>query len=344
MNPFQATFGGGYETAFVTEIANGGASLAYSTFFGGRNSSDSNNGNGIFVDSTGDAYVVGSTTSANFPTVSPMQATLNGYSNAFVAKFNPSGQVIYSTYLGGNSEDYGMAIAVDSSNRAYVTGKTTSNNFPVVPASTALQTTRPGYTNAFVSRLSADGSSLEYSTYLGGNNMDSAAGDVGMGIAVDSTFNAYVAGQTDSPNFPLLNPIQSAFTAASQLSHAFVTKVNPTGTGLVYSTFLGGEKSDFATGISLDSSNNAYVAGGTHSTTFPLVKPLQGALAGARNAFITRVNTAGTAFDYSTYFGGRSEPTWPMALPCKRRRGERLCRGNHDIPTSLYWGRCKARS
>ena len=300
VNPFQATFGGGFETAFVAKIASDGASLVYSTYLGGRNANDTNNGNGIFVESSGNSYVVGSTTSPNFPTVSPMQATLNGFSNAFVAKFDPSGQPIFSTYLGGNgSVDTGLAVAVDSNHRAYVTGQTNSSNFPGV--SGGFQSTLNG-TNAFVSRFSPDGSALEYSTYLGGTNDDSA----GNGIAVDASFNAYVAGQTTSSTFPLQGAAQSTFTGSS-VTHAFITKLNPTGTGLVYSTFLGGEKSDFATGIAIDASSppNVYVTGATKSTIFNLVKPMQAALAGAQNAFVTRLNGAGSTFDYSTYLGGK---------------------------------------
>jgi hypothetical protein len=303
VNPFQATAGAGFETAFVAKIAPDGASLVYSTYFGGRNSTDDDQGNGIFVESSGNAYVVGNTTSSNFPTVSPMQATLNGFKNAFVAKFNPSGQPIFSTYLGGNGSDSGMAIAADSNHRAYVTGQTSSSNLPGV--SGGFQSTLKG-TNAFVSRFSSDGAALEYSTYLGGANESSDGGDVGLGIAVDSTFDAYVTGQTDSTTFPLQNPIQSTF-AGTNVTHAFVTKLNPTGTApLLYSTFLGGEKTDSATGIALDGATppNAYVTGATSSTAFNLVKPMQAALAGAQNAFITRVNGAGTAFDYSTYLGG----------------------------------------
>ena len=204
VNPFQATFGAGFETAFVAKLSSDGASLLYSTYLGGRNSSDQTDGNGIFVESTGNAFVVGTTTSPNFPTVSPMQATLNGFKNAFVAKFNPSGQPIFSSYLGGNGSDLGLAIAADSNHRAYVTGQTSSSNFPGVSGN--FQSTLSG-TDAFVSRFSADGSALEYSTYLGGTN-DNASGN---GIAVDSSLNVYIAGDTSSSTFPLKNAAQSTF-------------------------------------------------------------------------------------------------------------------------------------
>ncbi|MBZ5642600.1 MAG: choice-of-anchor D domain-containing protein [Acidobacteriia bacterium] len=305
VNPFQATFGGGFETGFVTKVAPDGASLVYSTFFGGRNASDQTNANGIAVEAAGNAFVVGSTTSPNFPTISPMQATLNGDRNAFVAKFDVNGQAIYSTYLGGDQTSFssptattnGYAIAVDSNHKAYVTGQTDSANFP--GASIGFQKTLNG-TNAFVTRLSADGSSIDYSTYLGGTN-DTSSGN---GIAVDSAFDAYVTGTTSVSTFPVTGGAAQTTFTGSGVTHAFITKLNPAGTAQLYSTFLGGEKSDTANAIALDSSNNAYVAGGTLSSAFNIAKPMQAALAGGQDAFIARVNAAGSAFDYSTYLGG----------------------------------------
>ena len=299
VNPFQATFGAPFETAYLFRLSTDGSSLLFSTFFGGRNSSDDNHGNGIFVEPVGNAYVVGDTTSPNFPTLNPIQGTLNGFKNAFVAEFNPSGQLINSTYLGGSSSDVANAVAVDSTHRAYVTGLTSSSDFPGVTG--GFQPTLSGSQNAFVTRFNSASSAIEYSTYLRGTN-DTSAGN---GIAVDSSFNAYVAGQTSSTTFPLQGAAQSTF-GGSGVMHAFITKFNPTGTALVYSTLLGGESNDFATAIAIDGASppNAYVTGVTQSTAFNLVNPMQAALAGGMDAFITRLNGTGSSFDYSTYLGG----------------------------------------
>src|SRR5260370_5871111 len=165
----------------------------YSTYLGG-NSTD--NGGGIAVDSSGNAYVIGSTISPNFPTKNPFQASLGGNADVFVTKFSADGQsLVYSTYLGGNGDDFpGRIIAVDSSGNAYVTGNTSSTNFPT---KNPFQATYGGNVDAFVTKLSADGQSLIYSTYLG-----SGDNDVGFGIAVDSSPNAYFTGFTSSTNFP----------------------------------------------------------------------------------------------------------------------------------------------
>ncbi|HLW99473.1 MAG TPA: choice-of-anchor D domain-containing protein, partial [Candidatus Acidoferrales bacterium] len=299
VNPFQATFGAPFESAYVLRLSSDGTMLVFSTFYGGRNSSDDNHGNGIFVEPVGNVYVVGDTTSPNFPTLNPLQGTLNGFQNAFVGEFNPSGQLLNSTYLGGSGLDVANAVAVDSTHRAYITGQTSSSDFPGVTG--GFQSTLSGSQNAFVTRFNPASSAIEYSTYLRGTN-DTSAGN---GIVVDSSFDAYVTGQTTSNTFPLQGPAQSTF-GGTGVMHAFITKFNPTGAGLVYSTLLGGESNDFATGIGIDGATppNAYVTGVTQSTAFNLVNPMQAALAGTKNAFITRINGAGSAFDYSTYLGG----------------------------------------
>ena len=289
----QTTNAGGYD-AFVAKLSADGSSLMYSTYLGGGST---DNSQGIAVDSFGNAYVTGYTVSTNFPTTSgAKQTTFAGSYDAFVAKLSADGSsLMYSTYLGGGSADYGFGIAVDVSGSAYVTGYTQSTNFPTT--SGAKQTTNAGNYDAFVAKLSADGSSLMYSTYLGGSNAD-----YGQGIAVDSSGNAYVTGYTQSTNFPTTSGATQTTYAGNY--DAFVAKLSADGSSLMYSTYLGGANTDYGQGIAVDSSGNAYVTGETHSTNFPTAFPFQAALAAPRNAFVTKLNAAGTALLHSSYLGG----------------------------------------
>ncbi len=270
--------------------------MVYSTYLGG---SGDDYGYGIAVDSSGNAYVTGRTTSADFPTASPLQAVFGGGSyDAFVAKLNPAGSaLVYSTYLGGSDYEAGGGIAVDSSGNAYVTGATISTNFPTAnPLQAAYG---GGIYDAFVAKLNPTGSALVYSTYLGGSDIDG-----GSGIAVDSSGNAYVTGDTISTDFPTANPLQAGLGG---IQNAFVVKLNPAGSSLVYSTYLGGSSYDEGNGIAVDSSGNAYVTGDTISTDFPTANPLQAALGGIQNAFVVKLNPAGSSLVYSTYLGGSGQ-------------------------------------
>ena len=290
-NPLQPTFGGDRD-AFVAKLNASGTALVYSTYLGGI---ASDVGSGIAVDSAGNAYVTGDTVSTNFPTANPLQpASGGGLTDAFVAKLNATGTaLVYSTYLGGSASDAGLDIAVDSAGNAYVTGNTSSTNFPTA---NPLQPASGGGTDAFVAKLNAAGTALVYSTYLGGS-----ASDAGLDIAVDSAGNAYVTGDTSSTNFPTANPLQPASGGGTD---AFVAKLNAAGTALVYSTYLGGSGNDVGSGIAVDSAGNAYVTGNTVSTNFPTANPLQPASGGGTDAFVAKLNAAGTALVYSTYFGG----------------------------------------
>ncbi|MBI3292937.1 MAG: SBBP repeat-containing protein, partial [Elusimicrobia bacterium] len=244
--------------------------------------------------------VTGWTYSPNFPTTpGAFQTSLGGSSDAFVTKVNPDGTaLVYSTYLGGGGEDVGRGIAVDADGTAYVTGQTASPNFPTTPG--AFQTTIGGgfYGDAFVTKVNPDGTALVYSTYLGGRDIDG-----GSGIAVDADGTAYVTGDTWSPNFPTT---PGAFqTTIGGVVNAFVTKVNPDGTALVYSTYLGGSAYDGGSGIAVDADGNAYVTGWTYSPNFPTTPgAFQTSLGGSSDAFVTKVNPDGTALVYSTYLGG----------------------------------------
>src|SRR5437588_2630085 len=277
--------------------------LVYSTYLEG---SANDYGYGIAVDGSGNAYVTGYTISTNFPTTAgAFQTTPSGNNDAFVAKINPSGSaLVYSTYLGGNANDNGYGIAVDGSGNAYVTGSTTSPDFPTTAG--AFQPDYGGAPNggapqdAFVTKINPSGSALVYSTYLGGN-----IADYGTGIAVDAQGSAYVTGNTDSfSDFPrTAGAVQPAYGNGG--TDAFVTKLNPTGTALAYSTFIAGTVANHGTGIAVDAQGSAYVTGYTFSSDFPTTPgAFQTAKRGNSSTFVTKFNPAGTALVYSTFLGG----------------------------------------
>jgi beta-propeller repeat-containing protein len=283
---------GGFDV-FVAKIAADGSSLIYSTYVGG---SGDESANSIAVDSSGDAFVVGGTTSTNFPLHSAYQSSYGGNADAFVFELNPNGSALtYSTYLGGSGADVALGVAVDSSG-AYITGSTASSDFPGTASSTLQHVYGGGSSDAFVTKLSPS-DTLVYSTYLGGSGLD-----VGGGIAVDSSGNAYVAGSTESSSdFPLHSALYSTFAGGT--SDAFVTVINPTGTGYVYSTYLGGSGADAGDGIAVDSTG-AYIVGTTESSNFPTQSALQSTYGGDTDAFVTKLNPQGSALLYSTYLGG----------------------------------------
>ena len=269
--------------------------LVYSTYLGG---SARDRGRGIAVDAAGNAYVTGTTKSTDFPTASPFQAAFAGGTSddTFVTKLNAAGSaVVYSTYLGGIGDDDVVAIAVDAAGNAYVTGDTSSTDFPT--ASPFQAAFGGGTFDAFVTKLNVTGSALVYSTYLGGSSFDN-----GTGIAVDASSNAYVTGDTESTDFPTVSPFQPTF--AFGVVDAFVTKLNTAGSALVYSTYLGGNGLDHGAGIAVDTSGNAYVTGLTRSGDFPTASPFQASSATSGDVFVTKLNASGSALVYSTYLGG----------------------------------------
>jgi beta-propeller repeat-containing protein len=293
-NPLQASNGGGpFGDAFVIKLNPAGSALVYATYLGG---SGDEAGNGIAVDGRGNAYVTGLTSSANFPAANPLQGGYGGgLEDAFVTKINAAGSaLVYSTYLGGSGRDIGNRIAVDGSGNAYVTGETSSANFPT--ASPIQGSYGGGLDDAFVTKIDAAGSTLVYSTYLGGSG-----DDAGNDIAVDGAGSAYVTGSTGSANFPAANPLQAGFGGGND---AFVTKLNAAGSALVYSTYLGGSGGDFGAGIAVDGAGNASVTGWTTSTNFPTTNPVQASNGGFADAFVTKIDPAGSALVYSTYLGG----------------------------------------
>ena len=293
--PAQSTLAGGKD-AFVAKLNPAGNALVYSTYLGGA---ANESGNGIAVDSSGNAYVTGYTYSMNFPTLSAFQTSNRGPQNAFLTKLGPAGSLIYSTYLGGNGNDSAAAIAVDASGNAYITGGTTSTNFPTAAP---IQAASGGNQDAFITKFNATGNGLVYSTYLGGSGGMAGSMEAGTGIALDTTRAAYVTGVTSSTNFPVTPGVLQA-TYMGQ-GDAFVAKLNPAGSALVYSTYLGGSSVDYASGIAVDFLGNAYITGYTASYDFWSLSAIQPANAGPYDAFLSKLNPAGTGLVFSTYLGG----------------------------------------
>lgn len=279
--------------------------LSYATYLGGTSVDQ---GWGVAVDANGNAYIAGETQSANYG--NPPGGAYTGYSgsmadggDAFVAKLNASGTaLVYFTYLGGNSEDTALALELDAAGNAYVTGVTSSTNFPTV---NAVQRTIGGAAGSdgtypydgFVAKLNPSGSALVYSTYVGGSDADES-----LDIAVDASGSAYITGHTGSPDFPVVHSIMP-YAGVLDL---FVAKLSSTGQSILYSTFIGGNDADSGEGIAVDTFGNAYVGGQTFSTDFPTLNPIQARFAGERDAFLLKLDAGGTKLLYSTYLGGEA--------------------------------------
>ena len=295
--------------------------LSYSSYLGG---SGADEGKAIAVDGAGNFYVTGSSDSANFPVKNGLCPPVGGTGgDAFVTKFNSDGSLAFSTYFGssGSFGDSGTGIAVDAGGKVYVTGyahqgfSSCPTTFPETPGAYSFNT---GNFDVFISILSNDGATLEYSSLFGGN-----FGDKAQGIAVDVAGDVYVAGITfsdssDPEPFPIKNAAQPTSAAlSSSASDAFVLKLSPQGNGsadLIYSTYLSGSLTDEAHGIAVDGSGNAYVTGYTSSTDLPVTAGVGGGLDGPTDAFVAKINSAGDGFLYFRYLGGAGDETgWGIA-------------------------------
>jgi hypothetical protein len=319
LNPFQGQRAGGYDSdAVITKLNPTGTALVYSTYLGGTGE---DTGQSIAVDSGGNAYIGGYTCSSDFPvTQGAYQTTLtvpagcNNFGNldAFVTKLAPSGSsLVYSTYYGGSVTQAAAGIAVDKSGNAYFIGNTLSPDLPVTPG--AVQPTYGGagpngFGDAFAAELNAAGSSLIYSTYLGGSGDDEA-----YAVAVDTKGNAYIGGFTASSNFPVTKGVvQPVYGGSSPDGYGdgFVAKLNPGATKLIYSTYLGGAADDGFYGLAIDKQDHAYVTGYTESANYPVTKNAYqvvydgGPTGTGSDAIVTKLNKDATALSYSTYVGG----------------------------------------
>ena len=273
--------------------------LIYSTYLGG---SGDDLGNSIAVDSSNNVYIAGTTSSLNFPTHGPAYPNNTGLSDIFVTKIDSAGSnIVYSTYIGGSGLDRAAGIALDGSGNAYVVGRVgdTSVDFPTIAGSLAT-TYRGGDFDGVVFKLNVQGNALVYSTFLGGEDNDSTEG-----IAVDSSGNAYVTGGTRSSGFPVTSSAFQSFRTGD--TDAYFTKLNSSGSAVLYSTLLGGGSTDRGSGVAIDSSGSAYVAGYSASPDFPTQNAFQGFSGGSFDAFIAKIDTnaAGAAsLLFSTYLGG----------------------------------------
>jgi len=296
--------------AFVTKFNPTASALMYSTYLGG---SDGTLASGMAVDGAGSAYVTGATGDTFPTTAGAFQTTYRGSNptalfNAFVSKLNPTGTaLVYSTYLGGSFLAQSTGIAIDASGSAYVTGFSYSTDFPTTPGAFAPvfpAKQNPGSESGFVTKLSVDGSALIYSTFLGGT----ACNDAAYGIALDTQDNAYVAGTTCSSDYPTtpgaFEPV-APFSPTNPVWSSFVTELNASGSGLVYSTYLDGSKYSFTKTLALDSAGDAFVLGYTSSLDFPTTpNAMQPTPAPTGDTdYVTVLNPTGSALVYSSYFG-----------------------------------------
>jgi hypothetical protein len=301
-NPFQAT-NAGQGDVFVTKFNPHGNEIIYSTYLGGIGWDEAIR---ITVDAAGNAYIVGRTTSTDFPTQNALYSTNQGGADVFIAKLNPAGSaLVYSTYLGGSGSEFALGVALDANQNVYVVGATDSADFPTHNA--AQTTFGGGEWDVFLTRLDASGTSLGYSTYIGGDGRDFS-----FDIAADAAGNTYITGDTMSPDFPTVNAIQpnpASPCAPTPLdfscSDAYVAKWSPSGS-LLFSTYWGGTEYDKSSGITVDAQGNIYITGETRSSDFPTLNAYQPVSPGSYAAFVTKFTPDGSKMIYSTGLGGRT--------------------------------------
>ena len=295
-NGFQSKFGG-MSDAFVLKL-NAEGNVIWSTFLGGSKNED---GRGIALDQHGNVHIVGRTESNDFPTLpNSLQPQSSGEIDTFFATFNSEGKMITTSYLGGAGNDIGFSIDVDSKGRRYIAGTTNSSDFPLL---NAIQKVNKGKDDIFFAVIDATGSTLEYASYLGGDETEQL-----YGLDLGPNGNVFLTGITNSPDFPTTeNGYQPAHSGKSDV---FVSRFNIQEKRMIYSTFLGGEGKDSSRDIIIDDEGNAFIVGKTTSTNFPVVNNSNSTLRGRTDAFITLLNSSGSSLIYSTIFGGQGMETF----------------------------------
>ncbi|UCC81033.1 MAG: SBBP repeat-containing protein [Candidatus Zixiibacteriota bacterium] len=294
VNAYDDSFNGGDYDAVVCKLSADGDSLLYSTFLGG---SDYDDADCIDVLQDGSAYICGTTQSPNFPTLNAYDSSLTGTMDAFVTRFTQAGDsLVYSTFLGGGSDEYGQGIAVDKEGNAYISGQTTSSDFPTV---NYYDDSLGGWADAFICKLPPSGDSLINSTYIGGSDYDDC-----WDIDIDYDGNFYITGSAMSADFPTFNAYDDSHNGNDDI---FVTKLSDTGNSLVFSTFLGGAEDDVGYGIAVDDYNNVCITGRTSSSNFPTVDAYDDSYNGSADVFAARFSNTGQDLQYSTFLGGSSQ-------------------------------------
>jgi hypothetical protein len=291
VNPVQTWSGNYYGDAFLGKLGAGGDVLAYSTYIGG---SSFDQARGVAVDAAGSAYVGGMTTSSDLPTVNATQPSMGSSYDGFVVKINVTAaqsDYVYATYLGGSDFDEVSGLAVTPTGLVYAAGRTYSSDFPV---QNGVQETYGGFQDAFLAKIGATGQTLLYSTYLGGSSSD-----VAQAVALDTSGHAYVAGSTSSPDFPTVAAFDAGHNGGSD---AFLTKYDPAGSAIVYSTYVGGSGHENAYAVAVDSANQPYLAGSTESADFP-----GGGPSGYYDVFVVKLAASGASRLSTAVLGGASD-------------------------------------
>lgn len=290
--PTKKPYDGSYNLfgdAFITKLSPSGDSLEYSTFIGGNNL---DLGLMITVDDEGYIYVCGSTKSNNFPLKNSIQNNINGLDDVFVVKLSPSGDIIYSTIVGGSDVDLARGFALDKKGSIYVTGRTKSKDFPT---KNPYDDSHNGTWDAFVFKISPEEDKLIFSSFIGGSE-----DEWGYGISVDNNESIYLSGNTTSSDFPLKN----AFDPTFEKEEVYIMKLDPSGNTLNYSTYLGGNDVEKGWCLTTDEQGCVYVCGYTNSTDFPVKNPLQKMKHEGQDIYFSKISKNGDALIYSTYIGG----------------------------------------
>ncbi len=281
----------GLNDIFIVKISPSGNDIIYSTILGG---SDDDLPRDLALDKEGCVYVTGRTKSKDFPTKNSFDGTHNGTWDAFVFKISPEGNNLnFSTFLGGSDDEWGYGIDLDNQGCIYVTGNTSSYDFPLKNAFNAIN--KGG--DAFLVKIEPCGNMLNYSTFLGGSNWENA-----WGLTTNEQGNTYVCGRTNSSDFPVKNPVQDKKNEGFDI---FITKFSTKGDSLIYSTFIGGNNYDDANRIKVDQNGNAYFTAFTNSSDFPVMNPFDGTYNGKWDSYIVKISPDGNEFLYSSFLGGK---------------------------------------